>query len=260
MRYDELRLRDSRNPGWSLADRMETFLGLRAHYQDPTPPKQKDDGGGDTPPAGDPPPDTGDDLGDDLDLETIDKDKVKAIIADRRDKNRRLQKMQSERASMEQEKAELLKAKSELDELKRKEMNDAEKAQADLEKAQKELEAERAERAREYRLRLVAKAQVKSEYESFYEHELAKAMGSNGDKFNTDDWFKEEKEKRPAFFGDDPALPTATGPPRSGPSTGADRARERLDVLSKLQNPREEDQTEMMLLRQELQRIDAGGK
>lgn len=218
------------------------------------------DGGGDgnSPPDGDPPadPPADDDLGDDLD--NIDKDKLAKLIADRKEKNRRIQERDVRLKDLEKRLADAKKAQAKLDEIERANMSEAEKLKADNEKLQAKLAEAQKDRERSDRMRLLDRHRVKTEYQDFFELELQKAQAEAGEAFDEKKWFEEQHKTRAAMFadGDADTLATGSGPPRGGNSAPVDKLKQEIKDLSSITTPRQEDRTLLAIKRQELQRLE----
>jgi hypothetical protein len=218
------------------------------------------DGDGKGPPDGDPPadPPADDDLDNLGDDDKVDQAKLQKLIADRKEKNRRILEREQRIKEIEKELAEAKKAQAKLDEIERNNMSEAEKMKADNEKLLQQLEAERKAREKSDRLRLLGDNRVMPEYQDLIEPLLAKAQADAGDDFDAKKWFEEQQKTRAAVFADGEGDPLATGsgPPRSGNSAPVDKLRQEIKDLSSLQSPRQEDRTLLAIKRQELQRIE----
>ena len=246
MRYDGLL--DGHPPRWSRDDLMEHKLGLRAYYQDPVPPPP------DPPPPDPPPPDPPDpellDLPDDES-----KAKLKEILADRRRKNHKLIEETAKREAAEAKIAKLLEEK---EAEKRAKMDAAELAKVERDEALAKLAASTEALARTERLRVIAQAGVDPQYEGYIESQLSSALGGD-ENLDVAKWLAEQKEKRPLFFGDAPALSTSGGPQRTA-TNAADVIREELKKLATSPLLTQEDGIRKMQLTQQLARITGGQK
>lgn len=214
------RLHDSYKPRWSRDDLMETRLGLRAWYQDPTatgdpkPPEGGDDAGK----TGDPKPPE-DDL-DKIDLDKVDPERLAKIIEDRNRKGRKaleaekeLQRIQAELKKYQDADEERRKASLSAEE---KAKEEAAKEKAEKEALRKELEAERIRTQ-------VVRAGVDAELLDVVTDKLVAEKAGNPD-LDVSARLKELQEARKAWFtgGDgnasagDKVVDTAGGHKRIG--------------------------------------------
>jgi|GEM_PF-2634310 len=249
---DHKRLPDSLKPRWSRDDLMETRLGLRAWYQDPTTGGEpaKTDPPPETPPATPPaePPKEPGITGDD-----VDKDKLKEILADR---NRKGKLAQEEKSRADAAEAELAKYKKAEEERLRKERSELENLQADLAKKDEETAAEKKARI-EAEEKLAARDREIACTQAGIDPDLAdvvqeklKAAQSKDPDLDEKKWFEDQKEKHPKWFGEaPPPVSTSSGPPRQG-------AKNNDAAITELLKKRESLQKAGSLTREEAAKID----
>jgi len=175
----------------------------------------------------------------------IDPERFKRILADRKAKNKELLEL---KAKADEQSAKLVELEDAAEQRRLAELSEIEKAKEEVVKAKAELESTKAEVARQSRLLTCTQAGVAKEYLDFMEVALLAAKNSDKN-FDPAKWIEDQKQARPAMFGEPAVVATTGGFARPDTDPRAQEIKAEVARLEALTYPSPEDRRRLAILK-----------